>query len=84
VWTPTKPLTLAAGVFDPNSEANNLATKAFDRVNVYGFAIYSYTIGGLPGRSWAQFNWTNKPKIDLDAPFRSWRLVRIRKPSVSS
>src|SRR6202521_1188783 len=69
VWTPTKPLTLAAGVFDPNSEANNLATKAFDGVNIYGFAIYSYEIGGLPGRSWAQFNWTNKPKIALDAPF---------------
>ena len=69
VWTPSKPLTLAAGVFDPNSEANNLATKAFDRVNIYGFAILSYKIGGLPGRSWAQFNWTNKPKIDLEAPF---------------
>ena len=69
VWTPAKPLTLAAGVFDPNSEANNLAAKAFDRVNIYGFAILSYNIGGLPGRSWAQFNWTNKPKIDLDAPF---------------
>ena len=69
VWTPAKPLTLAAGVFDPNSEANNLATKAFDRVNIYGFAILSYAIGGLPGRSWAQFNWTNKPKIDLEAPF---------------
>ncbi len=69
VWTPSKPLTLAAGVFDPNSEANNLATKAFDRVNIYGFVILSYSIGGLPGRSWAQFNWTNKPKIDLEAPF---------------
>jgi hypothetical protein len=69
VWSPSKPLTLAAGVFDPNSEANNLATKAFNRVNIYGFAILSYSIGGLPGRSWTQFNWTNKPKIDLDAPF---------------
>jgi porin len=69
VWTPLKPLTLAAGVFDPNSQANNLATKAFDRVNIYGFAIYSYKIGGLPGRIWAQYNWTNKPKIDLETPF---------------
>jgi porin len=69
VWTPSKPLTLAAGVFDPNSEANNLAKKAFDRVNIYGFAIFSYKIGGLPGQSWAQFNWTNKPKIDLEVPF---------------
>ncbi len=69
VWTPAKPVTLAAGVFDPNSQADNLATKAFDRVNIYGFAIYSYKIGGLPGQSWAQYNWTNKPKIDLEAPF---------------
>jgi porin len=23
----------------------------------------------LPGAAWAQFNWTNKPKIDLEAPF---------------
>jgi hypothetical protein len=69
VWKAAKPLTLGAGVFDPNSQANNLATKAFDRVNIYGFAIFSYNIGGLPGQSWAQFNWTNKPKIDLGAPF---------------
>src|SRR5262249_8316220 len=23
----------------------------------------------LPGQSWTQFNWTNKPKIDLGKPF---------------
>jgi porin len=69
VWAPSKLLTLGAGVFDPNSQANNFATKAFDRVNIYGFGIFSYKIGGLPGQSWAQFNWTNKPKIDLEAPF---------------
>jgi porin len=68
-WMPSKQLTVAAGVFDPNSEADNLATKAFDRVNVYGGAIFSYKIGNLPGRSWAQANWTNKPKIDLTSPF---------------
>ena len=68
-WMPSKRLTVAAGVFDPNSEADNLATKAFDRVNVYGFTIFSYTIGNLPGQSWAQTNWTNKPKIDLTSPF---------------
>ena len=69
VWTPSKKLLIAAGVFDPNSQANNFAANAFDRVNVYGTAILSYKIGGLPGQSWAQFNWTNKPKIDLGAPF---------------
>src|SRR5262249_19387132 len=69
VWTPSKKLLVAAGVLDPNSRANNFATRVFDRVNVYGFGIFSYQLGGLPGRSWAQFNWTNKPKIDLGAPF---------------
>jgi porin len=68
-WMPSKRLTVAGGVFDPNSEADNLATKAFDRVNVYGTAIFSYMIGNLPGQSWAQANWTNKPKIDLTSPF---------------
>jgi hypothetical protein len=69
VWTPSSRLLVAAGVFDPNSQANNFAAKAFDRVNAYGAAIFSYNIGSLPGQSWAQFNWTNKPKIDLRAPF---------------
>ena len=68
-WMPSKRLTVAAGVFDPNSEADNLATKAFDRVNVYGITSVSYTIGNLPGQSCAQANWTNKPKIDLTSPF---------------
>lgn len=69
IWTPSKWLTAVAGVYDPNTEANNLATKAFDRVNIYGIGIFSYKIGGLPGQSWAQYNWTNKPKIDLTSPF---------------
>jgi porin len=69
LWIPSKRLTVFTGVFDPNSDANNLATKAFDRVNVYGGTIFSYKIGNLPGQSWAQANWTNKPKIDLTSPF---------------
>lgn len=69
VWTPSPKLVVFGGVFDPNSQADNFATKAFDRVNLYGAAIFSYKIGGLPGQSWAQFNWTNKPKIDLGTPF---------------
>ena len=69
VWTPTDWVTIAGGVFDPNSKADNLATHAFDRVNIYGASIFSYNVGGLPGQSWAQFNWTNKPKVDLASPF---------------
>ena len=69
IWAPSPKLVVFGGVFDPNSQANNLVTKAFDRINLYGAAIFSYKIGGLPGQSWAQFNWTNKPKIDLGTPF---------------
>ena len=69
VWTPSRTLTVAGGVLDPNSQANNLAAKAFDKINVYGAGIFSYNIGKLPGQSWAEFNWTNKPKIDLGDPF---------------
>ena len=69
VWTPSKWLTTSVGVYDPNSEANNFATNAFDRVNIYGITIFSYKIGKLPGQSWGQANWTNKPKIDLTSPF---------------
>src|SRR5215469_5428575 len=47
-WTPSRKLLVAGGVFDPNSQANNLAAKAFDRVNVYGAAISSYSIAKLP------------------------------------
>jgi len=69
VWTPTKWVAIAGGVLDPNSKANNLATHAFDKVNIYAASIFSYKLGDLPGQSWAQFNWTNKPKIDLAKPF---------------
>ena len=48
---------------------HNSAAKAFDRVNTYGITIFSYKIGDLPGQSWGQANWTNKPKIDLTSPF---------------
>src|SRR4029079_3341472 len=69
VWTPTKWITIAGGVLDPNIKANNLATDAFDKVNIYAAWIFSYKLGDLPGQSWAQFNWTNKPKIAIARPF---------------
>ena len=38
-------------MFDSNSQANNLATDAFDSVNLYGVAIFSYKVDGLPGHN---------------------------------
>lgn len=69
LWRPANWATFAGGVLDPNSQANNLATRAFDRVNIYAASIFSYSVHNLPGQSWAQFNWTDKPKINLQAPF---------------
>jgi porin len=69
VWTPANWVTIAGGVLDPNSRANNFATDAFDKVNIYTLSIFSHKVGGLPGQSWAEFNWTNKPKVDLGSPF---------------
>jgi hypothetical protein len=49
VWTPSQKLVVAGGVFDPNSQANNFATKAFDRVNLYGRNLVR-DLGSFPPR----------------------------------
>jgi len=69
VWAPSKQLAFAAGVLDPNSRAQNLATNAFDRVNLYFTAVASYDIGGLPGQFSPAFNWSNQYQLDLARPF---------------
>src|SRR5260370_41339805 len=40
-----------------------------DVVNGCGNTIFSNKIGNLAGQAWAQYNWNNKPKIDLTSPF---------------
>jgi porin len=69
VWAPMKGLVFGGGVLDPNSKANNFATDAFDKVNLYGTAIASYSIGGLPGQFSPSFNWSNQPQPDFTDPF---------------
>ncbi len=69
VWTPANWVTLAGGVLDPNTQADNFANHAFDKVNLYGVSIFSYQIAGLPGQFMPQANWTNEPKTDLESPF---------------
>jgi hypothetical protein len=77
VWTPTKWLTIAGGVFDPNTQASNFIAHAFDKVNLYTGWIFSYAVGGLPAQLELQYNWTNKAKIDLGSPFGSLSLAQI-------
>src|SRR5437764_14318003 len=75
VWTPTKWLTIAGGVFDPNTQASNFVAHAFDKVNLYTGWIFSYAVDGLPGQFELQYNWTNKVKIDLASTFGSIHLT---------
>ncbi len=68
-WRPTKSVAIRAGVLDPNSQPDNFADHAFDRVNLYLTSIASYKIRGLPGQASPSYTWSNKPKIDLESPF---------------
>jgi hypothetical protein len=40
-------------------------------VNIYLTSILSYEIRGLPGQAVPAYNWSNKPKINLESPFRA-------------
>jgi len=68
-WLPTPWLTLAGGVLDPNTDASNFSSRAFDRVNLYGMAIVSYAIDGLPGQFGPAFNWSNQLQNDYRDPY---------------
>jgi carbohydrate-selective porin OprB len=68
-WSPSPQLTVFGGVLDPNSKADNFAEHAFDTVNLYISSILSYKVGGLPGQFSPAFNWSNKPKLNLESPF---------------
>jgi hypothetical protein len=69
VWPPSPQFIVYGGVLDPNSKADNFADPAFDTVILYISSILSYTVGGLPGQFSPAFNWSNKPKLNLELPF---------------
>src|SRR5207247_9844257 len=47
LWTPTKWLTIDAGVFVTNYQANNLAAHAFDTVNLHHRRRFRYADGRM-------------------------------------
>ncbi|WP_257170019.1 carbohydrate porin [Bradyrhizobium sp. SRS-191] len=70
VWSFSPKFTIAGGVLDPYTKADRFAEpNSFKKVNIYLTSIMSYDIGGLPGQFSPVYNWSNKPKLDLDAPF---------------
>jgi hypothetical protein len=70
-WTTTPWLTIAGGVHDPYTQPNTFAANAFHNgdVNLYLEGVFTYKVGGLPAQISPAFNWSNAPKIDLEAPF---------------
>lgn len=70
VWAFSPKFVVAAGVLDPYTKATSFAEcNSFEKVNIYLTSIMSYDINGLPGQFSPAYNWSNKPKINLDAPF---------------
>lgn len=70
VWAFSPKFVIAGGVLDPYTKADRLAeSNSFEKVNIYLTSIISYDLGGLPGQFSPAYNWSNKPKINLDSPF---------------
>ncbi|WP_243048208.1 carbohydrate porin [Dyella sp. RRB7] len=70
-WTPSDKFALAGGVLDPNSQADNFARHAFDKVNLYVMSLVSYRIGDLPGQFAPAYNWSNQRHVDLSSPYQT-------------
>jgi hypothetical protein len=60
-------LAFSGGVLDPNTTPD-FANPVFKYVNLNVSGTLNYDLAGLPGRSIATYNWSNKPKVDLAAP----------------
>lgn len=65
-------------MLDPNTQTNNFAHEAFNKVNLYLTASASYKIAGLPGQFSSAFNWSNQLQPDFQSPFsRPLRISEI-------
>jgi porin len=85
VWSFSPEFAIAGGVLDPYIEAEDfVASNSFEKVNLYLTSIMSYDIGGLPGQVSAVYNWSDKPKINLDSPFGTLGSAAERKQAIGS
>lgn len=85
VWAFSPKFVIAGGVLDPYTKATSIAEpNSFEKVNIYLTAIMSYDIGGLPGQFSPAYNWSNKPKIDLEAPFGRLSSPAAAKQAIGS
>jgi hypothetical protein len=70
VWAFSPKFVIVGGVLDPYTKATSFAeSNSFEKVNIYLTSIMSYDINGLPGQFSPAYNWSNKPKINLESPF---------------
>jgi carbohydrate-selective porin OprB len=84
-WTVTPHLSVAGGVLDPNTKVDRLVdAETFSSVNIYLTAMISYELGGLPGVVSPVYNWSNKPRTNLDAPFGALASSAERSQAIDS
>lgn len=85
VWAFSPKFVVAGGVLDPYTKATSFAeSNSFEKVNIYLTSIMSYDIGGLPGQFSPAYNWSNKPKINLEAPFGDLSSPAAAKQAIGS
>lgn len=85
IWSFTPKFAVAGGVLDPYTTSDHLiGADAFSSVNIYLTSMMSYDVGGLPGVFSPVFNWSNKPKINLESPFGALTSAAERRQAIDS
>jgi porin len=85
VWAFSPTFVVVGGVLDPYTKADRVAEpNSFEKVNIYLTSIMSYDIGGLPGQFSPAYNWSNKPKINLESPFGRLTSVAATTQAIGS
>ncbi len=85
VWSVSPHFSIVGGVLDPYTDADRFFdARSFSQVNLYLTSILSYEIGGLPGQFAPVYNWSNKPRINLDSPFGPLASAAAGKQAIGS
>jgi carbohydrate-selective porin OprB len=67
IWSVAPWLSLAFGIFDPNSRPDEFFKDFFNDIDIFGQATFSYEVSDLPGAVTVGFTWGNKPKEDFSS-----------------
>lgn len=85
VWSFNPHFSIVGGVLDPYTEADRVFdVDSFSQANLYLTSITSYEIGGLPGQFAPVYNWSNRPRINLNSPFGPLASAAAGKQAIGS